>query len=276
MAKKGKFKLTETQTIEICERYLAGENSSGLAVIYEVNSGTIRNILERNSISRRSLSEVHRTCTLNQAAFAKQTPEALYWAGFLMADGCVQLSTIRLPYISIELSARDTKHVKKFKQFLSSSHKITMAKRKYQTGYTNSARLQVSSQQLADDLALYGVIPRKSLVAEATSVASGSIDFWRGVIDGDGCLGLYYSSPTRPNKDPLLQLYGAKPLMEQFLAFVKTHIKTKATVRPAGTIFQISLKSAPALKIIKLLYKDCTLALSRKHRKALEMLNWAT
>jgi DNA-binding CsgD family transcriptional regulator len=55
----GKRKLTDEQEQSICARYKAGENSVQLGHAFNLHPESVRNILKRNSIERRSTIEAH-------------------------------------------------------------------------------------------------------------------------------------------------------------------------------------------------------------------------
>ena len=77
------------------------------------------------------------------------------------------------------------------------------------------------------------MVPRKTDVAEmlCPTVAKSS-DFWRGVIDGDGCLP--YKKTTKKGKlytYNAIELDGSFGLCTQFRDFVQGITPTKASIR---------------------------------------------
>ena len=67
---------------------------------------------------------------------------------------------------------------------------------------------------MAADLAVHGVVPRKSLVMEASAEAALQPMFWLGVFDGDGCCTI-----SRVGV-PTIGIIGTRALMTQFAAFL--------------------------------------------------------
>lgn len=207
-------------------------------------------LLDRSRVARRSRSAAYRRLhrrrlSLNAAAFAKITAESAYWAGFLMADGCVSGNQVKL-----ELAHRDRGHVKAFRSFLSSEHPVSTTRR-------YSVRLQVGSPQLVSDLAALGVLPRKSLTAVAHPRLAVDRDFWRGVVDGDGHIGVKRGCPE-------LTLYGSQMLVSQFQDFVHAIVETKATVRPCENIYRFMVSGWRARSVLRHLYEGAEIALPRK------------
>lgn len=155
-------------------------------------------------------SQWHRTKALREDAFARPlSKEAAYWAGVLMADGSVTKDVgKRSPMISLDLAAEDRDHVEAFRRFLGAGHEV----RRHHDGA--SYRLQVRSARLAADLSVLGVVPGKTDREKAGEDVVGSVDFWRGVLDGDGC---YHD---HPDGTPQVSLVGSRNLLSQWHHFI--------------------------------------------------------
>ena len=86
-----------------------------------------------------------------------------------------------------------------------------------------------------------------------------SRDFWRGVTDGDGSLGVLASGYA------YFGLVGSRRLLEAFLLFLKNNdLGARMTIRPDKTIFQIATAGYIAERIVAFLYESATVALDRK------------
>lgn len=171
--------------------------------------------------------------TLNENAFSQLTNESAYWLGVLMADGSVdhQRGVSRL-----RLGLKDTELVEQFRAFLGSNHPIK--------DRGDVRLLEVTSHDLVSSIEQYGVVPAKTFIAEAHKSLASLPAFWRGVIDGDGCV-FKRSQGGRPESKNIV-LVGSESLMTQYLAFVKIHVPDcKATVRPSGTIFRVAVGGGP-------------------------------
>lgn len=260
------YALSQTQQQKIASRYLAGEYSTVLAKDFHVTVNTILNRLRRQGIAIRNNSDCRRRFALDEFAFSRITPESAYWIGFLMADGSIAGNAIRL-----ELAVKDISHIEKFRTFLKSEHKIAIqsrvrkynnAKKKYITGL-----FIVCSDRLSEDLGKLGVVPRKTFTATVAPPLAMSPDFWRGVIDGDGCLYMHQS------KYPAITLTGSGPLVTQFITFAKraSPLLAAGLVKQAG-VFQFHATGRPAIPIISVLYKDASVFLDRKFSLAHSML----
>lgn len=178
------------------------------------------------------------------------TPESLYWAGFLAADGCVQEKNENNKKISIGLKKSDIGHIEKFRKFIGSDTVIREKK--------HSFDISVSSVKMANDLRRFGVTPRKSLNYSPPDFCLNSPDFWRGMIDGDGCIG-------DKNGNIHIGLCGSKDTVFVFYNWVSsfTDVKAKPFERtPNFWAFRTSCSHAQ--KTIQKLYENGGISLDRK------------
>lgn len=265
--------IPETIRAEAVARYIAGDRPKNIAADLGLNYWNISVIVRRAGCARRrseaqqlilSRSEWigNRQYPVRDDAFSVITPESAYWIGFLMADGCIRGNKIRL-----KLATRDLAHLEKFQAFVGTAAPITINAESASgqiKGRTirssGSAQITVASEQGARDLALFGVIPRKSLIAKVNQLETNR-DFWRGAVDGNGSV--FVSGGT-----PHLALVGSHTLMGQFLAFCKTITKTNVTAGPAGNISRVHMSCGPAVAVISALYNGASISLDRKAMKA--------
>ena len=112
---------------------------------------------------------------INHDAFSIFTNEAIYWIGFLYADG-----SIRGNEVNLALSIEDLEHLQKFRSFLSSEHKL-------QT-YDRVCKLSFSSTTIVEKLSEHGIVNRKCHICKPPKVLENNPHFWRGVVDGDGTI----------------------------------------------------------------------------------------
>jgi len=243
--------LEHDEVVEICGRYQKGESGISLAQAFDVTPTAIYAWLEKNDIPRRSNRQSHIKLYVNEAAFDILTEHSAYWIGFLMADGSVQHRQHGSPELAIVLSSRDRGHLVKFRRFLESEHAII------DVPSVNAARFSVRSARLVKALEEYNIVPNKTFITRAPDRLVNNRHFWRGVIDGDGTIGIYSGKPR-------LELCGGKHLVEQFVDYANKQTSTEASVRPTKGIFRTQLLGTPALDMTAVLYEDCSIALTRK------------
>lgn len=251
------WKLSEDQKSQAVTMYLGGASSVEIAGALGVSCPAILGLLRRRSVLIRTMSECQRRLSYDNTAFADATEDAAYWAGFLMADGSVVGNEIALV-----LSSKDRSHVENFRDFLRSDHALI------DTGHA-TVRFSIRCEKLVSDLARFGVVARKTHTAKAILV-DRSPHFWRGVVDGDGSIGI----SRRGNSHlPRLELVGSKNLMLQFADFVRqTSPGCTATVKPHKSIYRVGLLGLHAGNVINKLYSCKGIALTRKANAALNIL----
>jgi hypothetical protein len=129
-----------------------------------------------------------RRCTLNELAFSVVTPDSAYWIGYLIADGNVSIKKGG-SVIALRVQVTDKDHLIKFRAYVGSSHKIgfDVSKARGDRSYS----IYFHSEKMAEDLARYGVVPNKCFTVKVKGGVENDKDLWRGVIDGDGNLGIY-------------------------------------------------------------------------------------
>jgi hypothetical protein len=120
-----------------------------------------------------------RRYTIDHTFFSSiDTEDKAYILGFIAADGCVGLGTLR-----IGLHPRDTDILEKIRARMQSNAPIVNTK----SGKWPMARWSISSVQLAHDLIAAGITPRKSLTLQfPTLTPELERHYIRGLWDGDG------------------------------------------------------------------------------------------
>lgn len=200
--------------------------------------------------------------SFREDAFDVLTEESAYWLGMLITDGCVSWPKNRpSPRIFLRQAERQRAHVERFRAFLGASNAIVAHVHKDPRGAErHTVCLQVTSRRLGEALTRYGVVPRKTGVAKAAEELVWMPSFWRGVIDGDGCVygprKFYYS--------------GSEPLADQFIAFVRgfdgSFAPTK--IRQPGCVVVYACGTI-AEAVLRALYGGADLCLVEKKQRAL-------
>jgi hypothetical protein len=198
---------------------------------------------------------------LRQDAFDVITDESAYWIGFLFADGSADKK--KQWWISARLTASDRGHLAKLRDFLGSTHPITECPAGNFGGYASkpSSRLKVPSVHLARRLLELGRYTG-DIPLELTNIPlelTNSRHFWRGVVDGDGSLGVTSKG------FPEFQVVGSRRVMDAFLDFLRREAAAaRMTVRPSKSIYTVATAGHTATRVIRLLYGDASVGLERK------------
>ena len=250
--------LSPDQRRAVRKRYDAGESSYALGAAYGVSGTAILDALEEEGAPRRT-----RRHAVREDAFDVPTPEAAYWTGFLLADGCVSDGGT----VSLALAARDVEHVERFRAFLGAGSAVRL---RGTTTPHPQAVLQVRSRPLAAALALRGVTPRKTWTAVAVGELADDPHFWRGVVDGDGSVGTW----GRKRPQPGVFLCGVSlRLLEQFVGFAGHAIGGRTPTiyhyrNGRGGIHRAQVSGGPAVALVRMLYGAGGVALPRKQARA--------
>lgn len=237
---------SQLPTDKIIQLYQNGATSNQLAIKFDCHHSTILRLLQRHNIPRRSIS--YRKYSLEIPDFENLLEIDYYWLGFLLADGCVSKGQL-----IVHLASRDIEHLEKMKQWLRSEHKITRPT-------VTSARISVSSKELVSRLAQFGIVERKSLIANVSDVLKNSRHFWRGMIDGDGHIAF------RKDGYWTIQLVGTKQVCESFSDFVHQvlNVRYNTHERKGQNHHITSITGKRARVLIEHLYNSATIYLDRK------------
>ncbi|WFE32869.1 helix-turn-helix domain-containing protein [Micromonospora sp. WMMD975] len=250
-------KLTDAQRNEVVSRFVGGASLSRIAAEFGVTAPSVRGLLLRRGVEIQSVSH-----GLRHDAFDSFEPDTCYWLGFLFADGCVSYRAGHLPQISVGLAARDREHLVALRNYLGCQNSISPTSPTH-----GSCQFSVRSQRLADRLIELG---RYQQTLDERLVASR--DFWRGVVDGDGSLGIYQRPAPSTASLAQLRVVGRRHLLESFVAFLECEGIVGLSVRPHQSIFSVGTTCGPAERIAKLLYEDAGTALARKAEIAARMI----
>jgi len=251
--------LTEDQKTRTVELYMSGESIPQIGQRLQVSPTTINHWLRRRSVVLQGPRETSTRRQLRHDAFDELTPDEAYWIGLLFADGSVT-SRGKSGTVQLRVSERDREHLVKLRAFLGSTHAISAEPAGHYGRYLSkpSVRFSVQSGRLAQWLLSLG-----RYEGPIDSTLSRSRDFWRGVVDGDGSLGLL------ANGYAYFGLVGSRRLLEAFLAFLKSNgLGARMTIRPDKTIFQVATAGHIAEEIVSFLYKNAVVGLDRKTASA--------
>lgn len=254
--------ITLEQRRELLERLAAGETQASIAKSFGVTHSAITPHLRRAGIPPRT----SRRHMLDETVFDEVSPLSAYWAGFLMADGTIRAND---HYFAVHLAWHDRHHILAFKRFLKSSHKIGVNPRR---GTRQAAvGMCIFSKPICAALGRFGVIPRKTINVEVIDLDENR-DFWRGMIDGDGSLGMYDDAYGMV---PRLSLCGTKRIIEQFRDYCETVIgPLNASPSQKGVIWVLSIGGQQAVQLIRHFYQRDDFAMRRKYELARDIVQW--
>lgn len=153
----------------------------------------------------------------------------------------------------MRLSLSQRQPVEDFRAFIQTDAPITATARTTNFGTFQIFGIAVCCSALVNRLIELGVTPNKTHTVVANPSVLNNRHFWRGVVDGDGSVGM--------NKRGQLVIYlgcASETLIRQFETFVKTHVETRATIsqHSKNKHWRFQLTGKNAEKLAQELYRD--------------------
>jgi hypothetical protein len=262
---------TAQQWDALIERYIAGEPVYKLAEGVGVSAKLVWLRLQERGIQTRGLSESHRRYACRHDFFRDVRTEAqAYWLGFLAADGSVSHR-----YVSIGLAAKDRDHLVRFLDSIGSAHKIEdKVYRLHWKGAEKeypSCRVSIASPEMVNDLASYGIVPRKCQSVPWPTLPDDLLPHYlRGYFDGDGCFSIKRSQI-------LFRMIGNAAFLSDCQQFLMDACRLSVTNLMAAYgssgLRVLSYKGGGQVaRIAALMYQDATIYLPRKRDLIADLL----
>ena len=254
-------------TDKVVEMYNAKMTIYKIGRLLGIADRRVIKILDGAGIQRRSTTdERRRGHTLNEKCFhAPLSPMAIYWLGFLFADGCCfwPKKATHAPRLQVSLAEKDAAHLEKLRSFVGATHTV----KHYTTKKGHRvAVFTVSSRVMGERLRELGLC-KKSLLRRTPEEIEDCKDFYRGLIDGDG--GVYFYK-----RGPSLVLVGGKDIVDEFCAYLHAVLPgCDYKAYPTGSIWTATASGKKAKKLIRGFYEGAALSLDRKMAKAREILD---
>ena len=145
-------------------------------------------------------------------------------------------------------------------------HHIKHTGEQYYSDKLRSYSLHWTNAEHVDDLSKFGVVPAKSLIFRLPSLDLMSVDFLRGYVDGDGCIGLY-SNGTE--KKYMHLSWAGTP---EFIAQCNEWLPVKGRVYSRGNISELCFYGKKAKEVGNLLYPLPGAFMSSKWKRFTEYL----
>lgn len=249
-----KFSIEQEQ--EIIIKYQNGDSTRTLSKEYNCSPSTIKNILDRNNIPMRTLSEARRNylCyTIKEDAFTIiDNPDKAYWLGVMYSDGYISKKQYTNSF-GLAVAEKDLEWVEKFKEFLNYNGEIKhyLVSNGYNTN-SRYVRLLIGNNKIVEDLEKLGVIEQKTKIISCLPEIDFLDDFIRGYIDGDGSL---------LQRLPNFQISGNK----DFLLSIANYFNLPYHLTPDKTIYCLRYNKKESQYLEKRLYKNANYYLKRKY-----------
>lgn len=198
----------------------------------------------------------------NETAFDEYSEYSCYWAGFIAADGCVDSKN----RVRIMLKYDDLDHLEKFKDYLKSTHTISVNTDKY-----NRCSFELTSPHMCDMLDInFNIVPNKTdkLKFPKHLPARYLIHYLRGYFDGDGSICESFS-----NKNSITaSLYatfcsGSRDFSEYLFEYLKNTLSLGGHLQEFtdSVKWQLKYNTNDAIALLDYMYEDSEVYLDRKY-----------
>jgi len=259
---------------KIANLYLTGLTLEASAREFGYSLGVATRALKVFGLKTRTISEAVRKYAVDETFFEKiDTEEKAYWLGFISADGCVYDTTLK-----IGLNQADVGHLKKLKKDIKSEHIITETENydKRTNKRYKVCSITIYSKKIVDDLKKLGIVPVKSLILKACPFVPENLlwHYWRGVIDGDGCISFDNST-----KSWEIGVAGTKEICDALLDFIcekleNKRVKIRQAFKDGKNTYRLKIGgNIQVKKICFLFYENSLIFLDRKHVLASQITN---
>lgn len=205
--------------------------------------------------------------------FNLQDPCYAYMFGFIQTDGHMYDDTRDRGKLTIELQQKDSYILGQFASLIPyHSSRITKKRNtNFKNDHTSSVWV-VYDKRLRDRLVELGMkYGKKSDDIKPPSEPFSEVDYYRGIIDGDGSLGI-----TSKGYPFVSLVTKSEHLAKAYIDFLFRLTGNKKTVNrnKRDQVFNIIVYREDAILVAKALYYDECLCLPRKMVKAEEVKSW--
>lgn len=262
-----RIEFPEEKVREIIELYISNLKLSckDIGKKFGISRSTVHRILVQNGVDIKKYIPYgkNRIRFFNERIFEGLDPKSAYVLGFVAADGNVDEKKNRL---TITCGEKDKGHLEKIRDVFGADEKTKVSVYNNNRGFSSKFGvnyvINFISKDLVRDLGKYGICNKKSFDLKFPINLDKKLypDFIRGIVDGDGSVGMYKTgSPFISIVGPYLFLTAIRNI---FVNVVKVR---KNKVKKNRTIFQISWSSKDAIRILRWLYKNPSIYLDRKY-----------
>lgn len=193
-----------------------------------------------------------------------------YISGILAADGWIYSKQS----IGISLSEKDKDVLEKIKKYLNYTGILNFQIRnKTNINWNNHYKLVITNKYFFNFFNKRGIIKNKTYNYVVPENYIYNSHFWRGAIDGDGCIFNYTYNKYRMYG---ISLVGTKDMIINFEKFCQSIVNTKSKIREfknSKGLFEFRITGTKVLPILIELYKDLdkSIYMERKYNKYKEI-----
>lgn len=192
----------------------------------------------------------------DSSVFAKYTEESCYWAGFLAADGHIDING------TIGLEVKEKEVIERFKDFCSATNEIS------HNLVRDSYRIRFVDMSMQQDLLYNFNVSSDKTFNLSLPLLSSYPSYFRGFFDGDGCLTEFFNNrPTASFRVFLTS--GSLGFLEETLSLLRelSIIKGGSIQKKALNCWHIQLAIKDSTNFLNWIYGPDGPRLDRKYSK---------
>lgn len=206
--------------------------------------------------------------------FNLEKAEFAYIFGFLQTDGHLHEATRNRSCIYIEIASKDKEILEKVQNIL--PIKCNMQNRCRDTNFMKNCEtsvLTIHNYNFKEHIKKLGLpAGKKSRKIKEPTVPFSEIDYWRGIIDGDGSLGI-----TKTGLPFISLTTDSEFISKSFIIFIQKICggeMKQLNRNKRDDIYNISIFREKAQSLIKCLYYENCFALQRKKDESKKAMGW--
>jgi hypothetical protein len=160
-------------------------------------------------------------------------------------------------------------------KYLNTNNQVIRTERKNRQ---NEYKIHKNCTQWVNDLALYGVVPRKSLISyiplNYLKTPEEEAAVMRGLFDSDGCIGYYGARNYGGRIYPKFNMCGSKQLCRDYIFLLKKNLGISCKIREYETYSTFAIQGfEKCQKIYDFLYGHDNFYIKRKKERFEKLLN---
>lgn len=248
--------LSKLEIEKICILGEAGKSKAEIAKEIGVSSMTVLKYLKLNNIKRRAGG----TSLVNENYFNKlESDEVQYWIGWIISDG-----NLYDKRVCLAVTQKDIDILEKYCKFLNLECSYIKTKKMNNKNWDKLSYVRFGNLETYNFLKSIGITEKKSKTISINIPMTFSI--LRGIIEGDGCIGMY-------RKKPIISISSASiQLISQISDFLWEN-NIKNSINKNGNCYSLAIICLQAYSIVKNIYpSEFIIHGNRKYNKALEII----
>jgi hypothetical protein len=230
---------------------------------------TISNVLRRNNITQRSISELSRFYDLNEDYFHLiDTERKAYFLGLILADGCVIKNKNELHISLIESDKYLLEELSK--DIFISKRLLRLEEIRSDWGKNRTYRFTANNPKIYQDLVNLGCIPNKTFKLKFPTISNHLYNhFIRGYFDGGGCIWVSNKYGCEVSILGTLDIVSnITNILEKESKISHLKIRTKIKCKNEQLIYEVRTSGkVNCLAFASYIYKNSTIFMKRKKEK---------